>query len=400
MVGRPPGRGALAELLRSSNVGAVLMLVAAVAALVWANSGAAAGYLTFWSTPVGPSLGAHGDHGLTVQEWVTDGAMTLFFLLVALEIKRELTTGELRDRRTALLPALAAVGGMVLPAAVYLALNLGGPGERGWGIPTATDVAFAVAVVAAVGSRIPNSAKVFLLALAIVDDLGAIIIIAVFYTQDLAPLWLLAAAATVAVAFLLRRAGVRLTALYVLLGVLCWYALLRAGVHPTMAGVAFGLLTPARPYAYQAAGSATAVERSEHLLTPWVSFLVVPVFALANAGVTIPSDAVNAVLHDRVALGVLLGLLLGKPVGITAAVWCALRLRWGILPTGTTLRHVAGLAVCAGIGFTVALFVSELAFTDEESVNAAKLGILAASVLAALLGYLTLRWPPPRHNTT
>lgn len=390
--------GALRELLRSSNVGAVLMLLAAVAALVWANSGAAASYGSFWETAVGPELGPHG--ALTLQEWVTDGAMTLFFLLVALEIKRELTTGELRERRTALLPALAAAGGMVLPAALYLALNLGGPGERGWGIPTATDVAFAVAVVAAVGSRIPNSAKVFLLALAIVDDLGAIVIIAVFYTQDLAPLWLVVAAATVAIAVLLRRTAIRLTALYVLLGVVCWYALLRAGVHPTMAGVAFGLLTPARPYADQAVGSPTAAERSEHLLTPWVSFLVVPVFALANAGVVIPSNAVDAVLHDRIALGVLLGLLVGKPLGITAAVWFAVRMRWGMLPSGTTLRHVLGLSVCAGIGFTVALFVTELAFTDEESVNAAKLGILVASVLAAVLGYVALRLLPPRETTT
>lgn len=392
----PGGDGgrALRELLRSSSTSAVLMLVAAMVALGWANSGAAASYDSFWSTPLGPSLGPHGV--LTLQEWVTDGAMTLFFLLVALEIKRELTTGELRDRRTALLPALAAVGGMVVPAVIYLALNVGGPGEHGWGIPMATDVAFAVAVVAAAGDRIPNSAKVFLLALAIVDDLGAIVVIAVFYTEDLAPLWLLAAAATVAVAVLLRRAGVRTTIAYVLLGAACWYALLRAGVHPTMAGVAFGLLTPARPYADQPDDASSAVERSEYLLTPWVYLLIVPVFALANAGVAIPSDAVGALLHDRVALGVLLGLLLGKPLGITAAVWLALRFRWGTLPADTTTRHVLGLSLCAGIGFTVALFVTELAFADDTLVNAAKLGILAASVLAAILGYLALRLLPSR----
>ncbi len=385
----PPGSTAVGRTLvrpvqrfmQVEAAGAVVMLAAAVVALVWANSPWSAGYDSLWATSVGD---------LSLQEWVNDGLMALFFLVVGLEIKRELVVGELRDRRVAALPAMAALGGMVVPALIYVACNAGHEGSRGWGIPMATDIAFAVGVVSLLGRRVPPGAKLFLLALAVVDDLGAIVVIALVYTEDVSLPWLALAVAALAVAVLLRRADVRRLLPYALLGVGCWIALHESGVHATLAGAAFGFLAPA-----VAAEGESPLDRIVAVLNPWVSFAVVPLFALANAGVSLSGDLLGDAPGDRVVLGIALGLVVGKPVGVVGATWLACRLRVGRLPVGTGWRHLVGVGVCAGIGFTVALFVAGLSFDDPEVVDRAKIGILAGSLLAGVLGYLVLRSAPP-----
>jgi NhaA family Na+:H+ antiporter len=341
--------------------------------------------------------------------------MAIFFLVVGLEIKRELVTGDLRDPRVAALPAFAAVGGMVVPAGIYLAFNAGGSGADGWGIPMATDIAFAVGVLALLGSRVPASLKLFLLSLAIVDDVGAIVVIAVVYTATLDLVALAIAGAAVVGAVVLRATRIHWMPVYVALGAVCWLATLESGIHATIAGVVFGLLAPARPIAPAelardwtldlsdeptadelralamiANESVSPAERVEHLLHPLTSFIIVPLFALANAGVEIQAGAFDAPGATAVALGVGLGLVVGKLVGVFAATWLAVRAGVASLPDGVSWAGVAGVAAVAGIGFTVSLFVAGLAFDDPALADAAKLAILAASVVAAAVGAATL----------
>lgn len=320
----------LLEFLRTEEASGVLLLGAAIIALVWANSPLATLYDRLWEIEVGP---------LNLHHWVNDGLMTLFFFVVGLEIKREVVVGELRDPRKLALPAVAAVGGMVVPAAIYLLLNAGGPGASGFGVPVATDIALALGVLTLAASRAPVSVRSFLLTLAIVDDIGAVLLIAIFYS---------------------------------------------GGVHPAVAGVVVGFLIPTG-----------LADRLESLLHPWTSRLVVPVFVLANAGVPIDGSTVKAAISP-VGFGVFLGLVVGKPVGIGAAVWAATRTGIARLPSDLTPRLVTGAAVLAGIGFTVALFVAELAFVDRD---AATLAILAASAVAGVVGGLILRGPSSRCRT-
>jgi NhaA family Na+:H+ antiporter len=301
----------------------------------------------------------------------------LFFFVVGLEIKRELVAGELQDRRAALFPMVAAIGGMLAPAAIYLAINAGGPGHAGWGIPMATDIAFALGVVALLGRRVPQSMKVFLLTLAIVDDIGAIVVIAVFYNGGLKFGWLAGAIALVACIALLKRVRMRWLAVYAVLGITLWIATFESGVHATIAGVVLGLLVPAR-------GDAPLAERLEHWLDPWASFVIVPIFALANAGIPLSRHVLAG--GWSIAVGVVAGLVVGKVVGITGAAWLTVRLGIGSMPPGATWRHVFGIAGVAGIGFTVSLFVTDLAFSDVPRQHQAKVGVLTASVLAALIG--------------
>jgi len=310
----------------------------------------------------------------------------VFFFVVGLEIKRELATGELHDRQRAALPALAALGGMVVPALLFVAINAGGSGLDGWAIPMATDIAFAVGVLALLGPRVPSGLKLFLLTLAIVDDIGAIVVIALFYSRGLDGWALAAAVVVVLVVVLMSRLGVDHPLAYVLPGVALWWCLHEAGVEPTLAGVVLGLLTPARPRR-----GVPVLERLETWLHPWSSFLVVPVFALANAGVVLGGDAIEHALASRVTIGIVVGLVVGKFVGILGASTLALRCRVGSLPSGLGLRHVAGVAVLGGIGFTVSLFITDLAFRGEVF-DDAKIGVLAASAVAALLGMLVLRF--------
>jgi NhaA family Na+:H+ antiporter len=311
--------------------------------------------------------------------------MALFFFVVGLEIKRELVLGELRDPRTAAVPVAAAVGGMVVPALIYLAVNAGGPGSRGWGIPMATDIAFALAVLALAGSRAPRELKLFLLTLAIVDDIGAIAVIALFYSDHISLGWLLEALAVTVLVVALRRVGLTHPAWYAVPAALLWLGTYESGVHATIAGVILGLLTPTGDV-----GGRPVLTTLEDRLHPVSSFVVVPLFALANAGVVFTGDGLHQAATGAVAWGVLLGLVVGKPIGILGATALALRSRLGVLPGELTLRAVAGVALVAGIGFTVSLFVADLAFTGDQ-LEAAKVAILVASVVAAGVGSLVVR---------
>ncbi len=375
-----PGRlsRVAAEFLTTETAGAAALAAATAVAIVWANSPWRHGYASLWATRASLRVAGHGP-SLDLHGWVNDGLMALFFLVVGVEIKRELVLGDLRHWRRAALPALAALGGMAVPAAIYAALNAGRPGAHGWGIPMATDIAFAVGVLALVASRVAPGMKLFLLTLAIVDDVGAIVVIAVFYSEALDVVPLVGAAATLAVVGLLWRLGVRAWPVHAVAGVVLWYLTLRSGVHATIAGVALGLLVPA----------ATA-PRVEHRLHPVTGFAVVPVFALANAGVRFDGSALHAPGAGWVLAGVVVGLVVGKLVGIWAVTTAAARVGLGVLPDEAGSRDVAGTAALAGIGFTVSLFVAELAFGDSPLGDAARLGILGASVLAALVGCTVL----------
>jgi NhaA family Na+:H+ antiporter len=406
----------LAAFLHVEAAGGILLVIATVAALVWANVWEHS-YHEFWTTSIGFHI---GDFTVdeTLEAWVADGLMAIFFLVVGLEVKRELVTGELRDPRTAALPAIAALGGMVVPALIYVALNGTGAAARGWGIPMATDIAFALGVLALVGRRLPPALKLFLLSLAIVDDIGAILVIAVFYTDDLSVAWLITAAATAVVIGLLRRARVWYTPIYVALAIFLWLATLRSGVHATVAGVVIGLLTPVRPLQPQAEAEAEAIvdtlegrdltaddvhqvtqlvkervsvgERTERILHPWAGYVIVPIFALSAAGIPLSTESFD--LGSRVFLGVVLGLVVGKPLGIALFAWLAVRTGVARLPALVRWSHVVAVGAVAGIGFTVSLFITGLAFDDVELIYVAKTAILVASVLAALLGALLAWW--------
>ena len=403
------------QFLDTEASGGVVLLAAAMVALVWANSPWSASYRTLWSTELTLGLGRYvlvED----LQHWVNDALMAVFFLVVGLEIKRELVHGDLRDRRAAAMPTIAAAGGMVVPALLYLLVTAGSGASRGWGIPMATDIAFAVGVMALLGPRVPASLKLFLLTLAIVDDIGAIVVIAVFYAGEIQPEFLLTAAALIGAMLGLRRAGVVWLAPYVVLGSGVWLATQASGVHATIAGVVLGLLAPAQrliPGAVArhwagdladepgpaeldamtrlARSAVSPAERLEHLLHPWTSFLIVPLFALANAGVELGGDSFAGPGAARATVGVVLGLVAGKTLGITAAAWLAVRTGLGRLPEGATWPMVAGVAALGGIGFTVALFIAELAFAPGPLQDAAKIGVLSASALAAALGATMLR---------
>ncbi len=412
LVARP-----IRDFLQIEASGSILLLIAAAAALVWANSPAASSYDAFWHTTIGIDLGGFRLEE-SLQHWVNDALMVIFFFVVGLEIKHELVAGGLRDPRTAALPIVAAVGGMVAPAGLYLLLAGGGPGGAGWGIPMATDIAFAVGVLGLLGRRIPSAARLFLLTLAIVDDIGAIIVIAAFYTEQLHLEWLALALALLAVMVVLRVLRVWSLWVYAVLGLLVWFAMLESGVHATLAGVAVGLITPAtallredvaRGYAQEALAdrhldsdelsrlrfllgeSVPVVERLQTALHPLSSYVVLPVFALANAGVPLGDGALGDALTSSVGLGIGLGLVVGKPLGILVACAFAVRLGVARLPEATTWVMVAGLGSVAGIGFTVSIFIAGLSFPGSDALTAeAKVGILVASLVAAVVGTLLL----------
>ncbi|HEX6312357.1 MAG TPA: Na+/H+ antiporter NhaA [Acidimicrobiia bacterium] len=380
-----PGRFTPAEdvFVSVEALGGLALLGATIVALVWANV-AGDSYTDLWHT--GLTIGI-GDFSISedLQHWVNDGLMTLFFFVVGLEIKRELVDGELRDPKTAALPALAALGGMVVPAALYLALNTTELARDGWGIPVATDIAFAVGVLALLGPRIPKGLKLFLLTLAIVDDIGAILVIAVFYSSGVSGRWLGGAVAALLLIFVLQRVGARSPFVYVLPGVLLWVCMFESGVHATIAGVILGLVTPKQSWRGK-----PVLEQLEGALHPWTSFLIIPVFALANAGVDLGGGVLGDALSSRITLGVIVGLVVGKTVGISGAVAIAVRFRLGRLPAGVHARQILGAATLAGIGFTVSLFIAELSFDDELLLGDAKIGILVASVIAGVAGALIL----------
>jgi NhaA family Na+:H+ antiporter len=377
------------EFVSVEALGGIVLLAATVAALIWANAGDAS-YADVWHTNL--TLGV-GDFTITedLRRWVNDGLMTAFFFVVALEVKREIVRGDLRDPKTAALPVAAALGGMIVPAAIFLALNPDAPARDGWAIPVATDIAFALGVITLLGSRIRPGLRLFLLTLAIVDDIGAIVVIAVFYSDGLSAPWLGGAVATVLVFLLLHRLGLDNPFVYVLPALILWVCVFESGVHATIAGVALGLLAPVASF-----HGRPVIDQVEHHLHPWTSFLVVPVFALANAGVALGVDAFGDALSSSVGLGVVLGLVAGKPLGIALAVGVALLLRFGRLPRDVSIRSLIGAAALAGIGFTVSLFIAELSFEDTPRLAEAKLAILIASVASATIGSLLLLRRPAR----
>ncbi|MBG0752394.1 MULTISPECIES: Na+/H+ antiporter NhaA [Pectobacterium] len=367
----------------------VMLMMATVLALTFANwSVTAAGYQQFLMMPVEMRFGAL-EINKNLLLWINDGLMAIFFLLIGLEVKRELVEGSLASRQQAMLPLAAAVGGMIFPALLFLLFNANDEVTRaGWAIPAATDIAFAIGVLTLLGKRVPAGLKVFLLALAIIDDLGAILIIALFYTQQI--FWPALGGAVLAVAALayLNRQQVRKTSAYLLVGIVLWVCILKCGVHATLAGVIVGFFIPLRT----SDGEPSPATTLEHGLQTWVAFLIIPLFAFANAGIVLQGIVLEK-LFSPLSMGIAAGLLIGKPLGITLFSWLTIRLGYASLPTGVGFSQIVAVSVLCGIGFTMSIFITLLAFSggDAELITYAKLGILLASGLAALLGYLALR---------
>ena len=422
---------------QSKTTAGILLIASAVLALAWANSPWGYTYTSVWETKFTVGYGS-AELSKPLLLWVNDGLMAVFFFVVGLEIKREFMVGELSTRSQAILPIAAAVGGMVVPASIYAAVNFGGPGIQGWGVPMATDIAFALGILALLGDRVPYQLKIFLTAVAIVDDLGAVLVIALFYTSDISFWLLLASIGLLALAFVGNRVGVRSNVFYFVIGALIWLAVLKSGVHSTIAGVLMAFAIPARTRCdaesfqlnasnvmddYRASLSAgpsvltnhamqtalvslqnlavraqTPLQRLEHGLHSLVDFGIMPIFALANAGVILSAD-MGPLLTSDVTLGTALGLFVGKPVGILLSVWAIVKLTGG-LPAGLTWRHFIGAGFLAGIGFTMSLFIAALAFKgDAAMLTSAKTAILGASTLAGLAGFAILRsMPSPRRT--
>jgi NhaA family Na+:H+ antiporter len=414
---------------RTESAGGVVLLACATLALAWANSPWSESYFHLWEVRIGMRIGGRA-LDLSLHHWINDGLMAVFFFVVGLEIKREMRVGELSSPRQAALPIAGALGGMIVPALIYVMLNAGGPGSPGWGIPMATDIAFALGVLALLGPRVPVALKIFLTALAIADDIGAVLVIAVFYTSELSGTSLVAGASIVALLVALNALGVRRPAAYVVPGVLLWLAFLYSGVHATVAGVVLAMTIPSRTrvneeeFLFRARGAIDefdaacqpgetvltnraqqeAIEALEHasedVQTPLlvmehklhgvVAFLIMPLFALANAGVALGGGLLGA-LSVPVTAGIVLGLVLGKPLGITLFAWLAVRFGLATLPAQASWRALHGVSWLGGIGFTMSLFIAGLAFADPSLLDSAKVGILSASLLAGVAGWVMLR---------
>ncbi|MFY2947128.1 Na+/H+ antiporter NhaA [Achromobacter ruhlandii] len=380
----------LQAFLRSEALGGYVLMLAAAVALVIANSPLAPHYFEVLGTKLGFQAGPVMLKE-SVLHWINDGLMAVFFLLVGLEIKREVLDGQLRGAARIVLPGIAALGGMAVPALIYVLINLGSPDTlRGWAIPAATDIAFALGILALLGSRVPTSLKVFLTALAILDDLGAIVIIALFYTSELNLFALAMAGALLACLVCLNRAGVLRLTPYLLIGAVLWYFVLKSGVHATLAGVALALTIPLRPQNQGHVGAHSPLHALEHALHKPVALLIVPVFGFANAGVSFAGMGLSS-LAQPVPLGVALGLFLGKQLGVFGFAWLAIKSGLASLPRHASFTQLYGVALLCGIGFTMSLFIGALAFTDPAAVDATKIGVLTGSLASAVVGFLLLR---------
>ena len=412
--------------IQTEQLSSLVLLAATAAALIWANSPFDREYVDFWHTEIGFDVALFELH-LSLEKWVNDGLMAIFFFVIGLEIKREFIHGELREPRRAALPLMAALGGMLVPALIFLGFNGTGEDGRGWGIPLATDIAFALGVLGLLGRSLPGELRIFLLTLAVVDDIGSILVIAVFYTESVdLQAFGLGALLLGAVIVANHVLGIRAIGVYVVLGALFWIALEKSGIHATIAGVILGLLTPAHPHynpgGFRAAmdalvgrheaaaerhdeaeidatlvgmddlveGTESALERLERQVHPWSSFLILPLFALANAGIILSGDALSNAFSSTITLGVVAGLLVGKTVGVTAFTYLAVKSGLATLPNGVTWAHIIGTAMLAGIGFTVSIFIANLAY-DHPLSEDAKMGVLVASIVAGVGGYLFLR---------
>ncbi|HGS5455806.1 TPA: Na+/H+ antiporter NhaA [Vibrio cholerae] len=372
------------DFFKMESAGGILLVIAAAIAMVIANSAMGEGYQAFLHTYV---------FGMSVSHWINDGLMAVFFLLIGLEVKRELLEGALKSRETAIFPAIAAVGGMLAPALIYVAFNFNDPAAiQGWAIPAATDIAFALGIMALLGKRVPVSLKVFLLALAIIDDLGVVVIIALFYSSDLSTIALTIGFIMTGVLFMLNAKHVAKLSIYLVAGLILWIAVLKSGVHATLAGVVIGFAIPLKGNK----GEHSPLKHLEHALHPYVAFAILPVFAFANAGISLQGVSL-AGLTSMLPLGVALGLFLGKPLGIFSFSWAAVKLGVAKLPEGINFKHIFAVSVLCGIGFTMSIFISSLAFgqANEAYDTYARLGILMGSTTAALLGYSLLRLSLP-----
>ena len=390
---------AIRQFLKLESASGILLVLAGALAMVAANTGVAGLYEAFLATPFKIQLGEFAlDKSLGV--WINDLLMAIFFLLVGLEIKREVVMGELSDKAKVALPAIAAVGGMIVPAAIYTWVNWGDPvGIRGWAIPSATDIAFALGVLSLFGERVPVGLKIFLMTLAVLDDLGAIVIIALFYTSDLSVQALLLAGLALVGLLVLNRFGVTRIAPYILVGLVLWTCVLKSGVHATLAGVVTAMFIPARNPADPAHPPLT---RLEHALHPWVAFGILPIFAFANAGVSLEGLSFSDLLQP-IPLGIALGLVVGKQLGVFTFAWLAVKLGLARLPSGVDFRQVYGAAIICGIGFTMSLFIGMLAFENAAAgqvIVTDQLGVLAGSLISAVLGYVVLHFVLPRGRSS
>lgn len=419
------------QFLRQETSGGILLMICTLIALAWANSPWSDSYHHLWHTHLIVNLGNLLNLDYSIHHWINDGLMVIFFFIVGLEIKRELLVGELSSLQKASLPIAGALGGMVAPAILYTIFNSGGEGARGWGIPMATDIAFVVGIMALLGNRVPLSLKIFILALAIADDIGAVLVIAIFYTAEISTTALLVAGIVILVLIILNKLGTISLIPYTILGVVLWLAFLKSGVHATIAGVLLAFTIPAssryntnefsdrvkkliknfdetgdhwknvlnnseRQHDVHAIETScekvlTPLQRFEHALHPWVAFFIIPIFALANAGVTLAGLDILDSLFSPVSIGIIAGLFIGKQFGIFVFSFIAVKFKLASLPEGVNWKNLYGAAILAGIGFTMSLFIASLAFTDPVLMDLAKIGILSGSLLSGIAGFMFLK---------
>jgi len=419
------------EFLHQEASGGILLIICTVIALIWANTALADSYHELWHTHFIISLGNLLTLDYSIHHWINDGLMAIFFFTVGLEIKRELLVGELSSVQKASLPIAGALGGMIVPAVLYTIFNTGGEGARGWGIPMATDIAFVVGIMALLGPRVPMTLKIFVLALAIADDIGAVLVIAIFYTAEISTTALVIAAIVLVILIVLNRLGTKSLIPYTIFGIILWLAFLKSGVHATIAGVLLAFTIPAvsrydtnkfsekvkelirnfdakgdhwknvlnnseRQHDVLAIESScekilTPLQRFEHSLHPWVSFFIIPVFALANAGVTLAELDILVSLLSPVSLGIIVGLFIGKQLGIFAFSFIAVKLKMASLPEGVNWKNLYGAGILAGIGFTMSLFIAGLAFNNPDLLDLSKIGILTGSLLSGIVGFVVLK---------
>lgn len=417
------------EFLHKEASGGILLIIATIIALIWANSPFADSYHYLWHTYLSINLG-NLSLNYSLHHWINDGLMVIFFFVVGLEIKRELLVGELSTLKKASLPIAAALGGMIFPALIYTVFNFGAEGAPGWGIPMATDIAFVVGILALLGKRVPLALKIFILALAIVDDIGAVLVIAIFYTAEISLTSLLIAAGLIILLAVMNKAGIRNLLVYTLVGIALWLAFLKSGVHATVAGVLLAFTIPASSRIntkkffdetntlindFDSAGEhgdnvltnserlsivdqienncekiLTPLQRFEHGLHPWVSFFIMPLFAFANAGVSI-GEGLTSALINPVGMGIIFGLFIGKQIGVFSFSYLAVKLKLATEPEGVSWKKIYAASILAGIGFTMSLFIANLAFTSPDLLDTAKVGILSGSLISGIIGFLILK---------